>query len=138
MASIDITIEAAHVQTSDMHVVSGLRAHYPSAPRLVQTGRQLARAYRATMDGWSALSFHRRCDMKGPVVIIAETVDGHKFGGFNPEGFKSSDDYAASYRAFLLCWPDARKRDDVIVLGKVLGRNPVALVGWHIFAVGKV
>ena len=67
-------------------------------------GRQLACAYRATAHGWGALQFHKHSDMKGPCVIYCETEHGARFGGFNSEGFKSSDDYTSSSKAFLFCW----------------------------------
>ena len=56
--------------------------------------------------------------MKGPAVVVAWTTDGVRFGGFNPEGFKSSDDYDASFDAFLFCWPRAAP-DECIKLKKV-------------------
>ncbi|KAL3152217.1 hypothetical protein ABBQ32_001302 [Trebouxia sp. C0010 RCD-2024] len=82
-------------------------------------GRQLARAYRATEHGWGALQFHKLCDMKGPCVIYCETEQGARFGGFNSEGFKSSDDYSSSSKAFLFCWKASDK--EPTVLGKVGG-----------------
>lgn len=56
--------------------------------------------------------------MKGPCVIICETEQGARFGGFNSEGFKSSDDYSSSTKAFLFCWTAADKAP--VVLRKVL------------------
>ena len=80
-------------------------------------GRQLALAYRATEHGWSALQFHQHCNMKGPCVIYAVTSTGARFGGFNSEGFKSSDDYSPSSKAFLFCWPQSEEQP--IILRKV-------------------
>uniref|UniRef100_A0A061S6C0 TLDc domain-containing protein n=1 Tax=Tetraselmis sp. GSL018 TaxID=582737 RepID=A0A061S6C0_9CHLO len=82
-------------------------------------GRALARAFRASEDGFSALAFHNRVDLKGPCVIYAETSEGVRFGGFNPQGFCSSDDYTSSFSAFLFCWPPGS--DEVVVLKKVGG-----------------
>ena len=44
--------------------------------------------------------------MKGPCVVYCTTSSGTRFGGFNSVGFSSSDDYAASSKAFLFCWPE--------------------------------
>lgn len=55
--------------------------------------------------------------MKGPCVIYCETKDGARFGGFNSEGFKSSDDYSASSKAFLFCWTTSDQ--EPIILQKV-------------------
>jgi len=82
-------------------------------------GRDLACAYRASEDGFDAATFHRKVDLKGPCVVYAETEDGHRLGGFNSEGFSSSDDYAASFTAFLFCWP--KKGEECVKLGKVGG-----------------
>ena len=53
---------------------------------------------------------------QGPCMIYAETEDGIRFGGFNSEGFSSSDDYASSFKAFLYCWP--KGSEDPVVLNK--------------------
>lgn len=82
-------------------------------------GRQLALAYRATENGWSALQFHKHCNMKGPCVVYAVTSTGARFGGFNSEGFKSSDDYSPSSKAFLFCWP--KSAAEPVLLSKVGG-----------------
>ncbi|CAO2148496.1 unnamed protein product [Urochloa humidicola] len=69
-------------------------------------GRELKCCYKATVDGFSATDFHRRCDFKGPCVVLGYTAGaGLKFGGFNPEGYRSTDDYYDTLDAFLFYWP---------------------------------
>ncbi|CAO2141394.1 unnamed protein product [Urochloa humidicola] len=69
-------------------------------------GRELKCCYKATVDGFSATDFHRRCDFKGPCVVIGYTAGaGLKFGGFTPEGYRSTDDYYDTLDAFLFYWP---------------------------------
>ncbi|CAI5969681.1 unnamed protein product [Closterium sp. NIES-64] len=81
-------------------------------------GRELACCYRATQDGFSASSFHARSDFKGPVVVVALAPSPSasasaplgswlRFGAFNPDGYRSTDDYFDSFDAFLFYWPDA-------------------------------
>ncbi|KAG7599020.1 TLDc domain [Arabidopsis suecica] len=83
-------------------------------------GRELKCCYKASIDGFSATKFHERCDFKGPCVIIAYTKDkSFKFGGFSPEGYRSTDDYYDTFDAFLFYWLD--NCDDPIVLSKVGG-----------------
>jgi len=82
-------------------------------------GRDLAMAYCASRDGFDARVFHNKVDQKGPCVVYAETEVGVRFGGFNSEGFSSSDDYAASFAAFLYCWPGSG--EECVKLGKVGG-----------------
>ncbi|GJN28067.1 hypothetical protein PR202_gb16148 [Eleusine coracana subsp. coracana] len=69
--------------------------------------RELKCCYRATVDGFSATDFHRQCDFKGPCVVVGRTDGGLRFGGFNPEGYRSTDDYYDTLDAFLFYWPEA-------------------------------
>lgn len=61
----------------------------------------LQRVYKASEDGWSAVDFHRCCDDRGSGLVVALTRSGKKFGGFNPLGWSSTDDYGGSNSAFL-------------------------------------
>uniref|UniRef100_A0A0D3HJP8 TLDc domain-containing protein n=1 Tax=Oryza barthii TaxID=65489 RepID=A0A0D3HJP8_9ORYZ len=72
-------------------------------------GRELRCCYKATVDGFSATDFHRRCDFKGPCVVVGRTAaagGGVRFGGFSPEGYRSTDDYYDTLDAFLFYWPE--------------------------------
>ncbi|PWA48821.1 hypothetical protein CTI12_AA485300 [Artemisia annua] len=83
-------------------------------------GKELKCCYKATLDGFSATSFHECSDFKGPCVIIGYTDNLFKFGAFNPEGYRSTDDYYDSFDAFLFYWSDEEKNEP-IVLTKVGG-----------------
>lgn len=83
-------------------------------------GRELKCCYKATVDGFSATDFHRRCDFKGPCVVVGYTDGGFRFGGFSPEGYRSTDDYYDTLDAFLFYWPEAAAEAPV-VLPKVGG-----------------
>ena len=61
----------------------------------------LVRAYRATRDGWSAIDFHERVDGRGSAIVVAMSRSGRVFGGYNPLGWMSTDDYGNSNSAFL-------------------------------------
>lgn len=61
----------------------------------------LGRVYKASKDGWSAIDFHKCVDGKGSAIVVALTKSGKRFGGFNPLGWISSDDYGNSNAAFL-------------------------------------
>lgn len=89
-------------------------------------GRELKCCYKATVDGFSATDFHRRCDFKGPCVVVGRTGGGVRFGGFSPEGYRSTDDYYDTLDAFLFYWPEtdtdaAAEEAAVVVLPKVGG-----------------
>jgi len=91
-------------------------------------GRELRCCYKATVDGFSATDFHRRCDFKGPCVVVGYTDGGSggagfRFGGFIPEGYRSTDDYYDTLDAFLFYWPEAAaaEAEQPVVLPKVGG-----------------
>lgn len=76
------------------------------------------------MDGFSAIAFHESCDFRGPCVVVGYTEeDSFKFGGFNPEGYRSTDDYYDTFEAFLFYWPHPGGAADSapVVLPKVGG-----------------
>jgi TLD len=64
-------------------------------------GKKLACVYKASRDGWNALDFHRCVDEKGSALVVAFSRSGKLFGGFNPAGWRSTDDYYNSNTAFL-------------------------------------
>jgi hypothetical protein len=57
--------------------------------------------FQATKDGWSAINFHNCVDGKGSAIVVALSKSGKLFGGYNPLGWMSSDDYGNSNSAFL-------------------------------------
>lgn len=61
----------------------------------------LERVYKASIDGWSAIAFHEAVDGMGSGVVVARGINGATFGGFNPNGWRSTDDYYSSSAAFL-------------------------------------
>ncbi|XP_020600332.1 uncharacterized protein LOC110039564 [Phalaenopsis equestris] len=84
--------------------------------------RELKCCYRASIDGFSATDFHIQCDFKGPCVVIGYTDRHFKFGAFNPEGYRSTDDYYDTFDAFLFYWKEIEGGDEEpIVLPKVGG-----------------
>jgi len=62
---------------------------------------ELTRVYKASEDGWSAVDFHRCVDGRGSAFVSALSRSGKRFGGFNPLGWMSTDDYGTSNSAFL-------------------------------------
>ncbi len=97
----------------------------PFSPALLSgtylQGRVLECVFRASRDGWTARQFHERCDLKGPCVVVGTTSSGARFGAFNPEGWKSDDDYRNCPNAFLFFWPLQDPSADAVRLPKVGG-----------------
>lgn len=57
--------------------------------------------YKASRDGWSAMDFHAKVDHTGSGIVVARSLTGATFGGYNPAGWRSTDDYFTSTAAFL-------------------------------------
>lgn len=97
----------------------------PSTLESILEGSFLGRAnnlqcvYKASRDGWSALDFHRAVDGKGSGLVVARSLTGKVFGGYNPSGWRSTDDYYTSTAAFLWCL----NGDKVIRLPVLAGGN---------------
>lgn len=87
----------------------------------ILAGRELRCCYKASIDGFSATEFHSSCDFKGPCVIIGYTNQSFKFGAFNPEGYRSTDDYYETFDAFLFYWTDDDQENEPIILPKIGG-----------------
>jgi hypothetical protein len=93
--------------------ISGVTNSPPSQPLLTQDletplvkgtsleDKELECVYKGSKDGWSAIDFHRCVDGKGSGLVVALSRSGQLFGGFNPLGWRSTDDYYGSNAAFL-------------------------------------
>lgn len=93
--------------------ISGITGIPPSQPlikteilrELVATtnlaSSDLKCVYKASRNGWSAIDFHQSVDGKGSALVVALSRSGTLFGGYNPAGWISSDDYRLSNSAFL-------------------------------------
>ncbi|XP_015767022.1 PREDICTED: uncharacterized protein LOC107345789 isoform X1 [Acropora digitifera] len=57
--------------------------------------------WRASIHGWSAQTFHRRCDGRGPTVTIIK-VGSYVFGGYTDKSWRSGTPaYISSSKAFI-------------------------------------
>lgn len=72
--------------------------------------KELTCVYKGSRDGWSAIDFHEKVDGRGSAVVVCRTRTGKVFGGFNPTGWRSTDDYYDSTTAFLWCLSSAGGR----------------------------
>ena len=48
--------------------------------------------FRASKDGFSAKSFHSKCDNKGATITIVRSEHNHVFGGFTTQSWESPSD----------------------------------------------
>jgi len=65
--------------------------------------KQIECVYKASRDGFSAVNFHDRVDELGSGIVVCRELTGKIFGGYNPVGWRSTDDYFLSTQAFLWC-----------------------------------
>jgi len=72
---------------------------------------ELECAYKGSRDGWSAIDFHEAVDGRGSCLVVVLSRSGSLFGGFNPLGWMSTDDYCNSNAAFL--WFEKGNNDAV-------------------------
>jgi TLD len=85
----------------------------------LQRAQNLRCVYKSSRDGWSALDFHKRVDEMGSGVVVAISSSRKIFGGYNPTGWRSSDDYYTSTAAFLWCL----REKEVVKLPILAGGN---------------
>jgi len=65
-------------------------------------GKKFELIYRASRDGDSPEAFHQKCDDKGPTLVIIETDEGRKFGGYTKVSWSSTQTgYRRDDTAFL-------------------------------------
>ena len=58
--------------------------------------------YRGSKDGFSAYTFHQKCDNKGPTVVIIKSNYGKVFGGFTDVAWDSTtNDFKKTTKAFV-------------------------------------
>ena len=57
--------------------------------------------YQVSKDGASPVTFHEKCDNKGPTLTIVKTDTGHIFGGFNPISYISEPMYNECEDSFI-------------------------------------
>ena len=56
----------------------------------------------STRDGATAAAFHKRCDAKGPTLVLIKDTDGNVFGGYTQENWSSKWKYVSDPAAFLI------------------------------------
>lgn len=65
-------------------------AGWISAPPAAGSTGSWALKYQASIDGWGANAFHRKCDGVKNLLVLCKSTSDHLFGGFTREGFVHS------------------------------------------------
>eukprot|EP01080_Neovahlkampfia_damariscottae_P004124 gene4124-7410_t len=76
--------------------------------------------YRATRDGFDALSFHSCCDGIGPSIVLILTTNGWIFGGYTSKPWRSHGGFFKDEECFLfsLVTPKRQKKYKLNLLNK--------------------
>ena len=57
--------------------------------------------FKKSRDGNSFEAFHKFCDNKGKTVLLIETTEGRKFGGFTNDSWNNSNEWRTNYNDFV-------------------------------------
>ena len=76
--------------------------------------KELKCVYSSNKDGWSAIDFHNNVDGKGSSLVVIVTRSGKLIGGFNPVGWRSTDDYYDTNSEFLWYSHNGRNGNTII------------------------
>ena len=88
--------------------------------------KELECVYKGSKDGWSAIDFHKCVDGKGSSLVVGLSRSGQVFGGFNPLGWRSTDDYYNSNAAFLwFAQGDKAEKCPILTGGETILSNPI-------------
>jgi hypothetical protein len=90
-------------------------------PVMLQTTlaqRKMYEVYDSSQDGWTPQAFHDAVDKRGPGVVLATSLDGQKFGGYNSKGWVGLGEDRSGISNFLFAW---REDGGFIKLPKVGG-----------------
>jgi len=57
--------------------------------------------YRGSVDGSDAAKFHEKCDCKPTTLVIVESVNGKRFGGYSDQTWNGISEWKSSSNCFL-------------------------------------
>jgi hypothetical protein len=60
--------------------------------------------FKKSRDDSSFQDFHRHCDNRGKTVLLIETKEGRKFGGFTNDSWSSDNSWRKNYNDFVFLW----------------------------------
>lgn len=80
---------------------------------------QYSMCYKATRDGDTSEGFLSRCNRASPLLVLIETTDGYRFGGFTKESYDKTYQYKTDPDAFVFSL-DTMKKYKVVVPEKAI------------------
>eukprot|EP01132_Coremiostelium_polycephalum_P008092 gene8092-9958_t len=74
------------------------------------SNRKWKSIYQASKDGFSASTFHQKCNNKGPTITIIWSKTGNIFGGYTSLNWTSSNTYQNDPQSFLFLLKNSRNQ----------------------------
>ena len=71
--------------------------------------RQFRLLYSPTLDSNTKEDFHKHCDNKGSTIVLVETSNGRRFGGFTSLSWKSNDQWVKDPCACIFSFDNHKK-----------------------------
>ena len=87
--------------TIDSTILSNGKMKYDLVELCKLGGKQFKLLYRASRDGFDALSFHAKCDHQPSTLTVIKTTKGYIFGGFTALAWESIGKHKADPSSFL-------------------------------------
>ena len=72
--------------------------------------------YRASLDGFEAAKFHKKCDNQSNTLTVIKSENGFVFGGFTPSPWDSSSRYKKQNNSFLFSLINESKKPEKIMI----------------------
>ncbi|KAI4898406.1 hypothetical protein NFI96_005005 [Prochilodus magdalenae] len=81
------------------------------------SSRRLSLLFKASVHGYTADAFHRKCDRQGPTVTVAYNNSGYIFGAYTSRDYAQTNQNIADEKAFLFSFNEKEmKRDPLRVI----------------------
>ncbi|KAL1280638.1 hypothetical protein QQF64_015238 [Cirrhinus molitorella] len=71
----------------------------------------LSLLFKASVHGYDSASFHQKCDMQGPTVIVAYNKSGYVFGAFTSKDYAQTGQNIPDAKAFLFSFNDKELKE---------------------------
>lgn len=82
---------------------------------------RLSLLFKASVHGYSADSFHQKCDRQGPTVVVAYNNSGYIFGAYTSSDYAQTGTDIVDNKAFLFSFNDKMLNEDLL---RVVSGNP--------------
>ena len=89
--------------------------------------------FKKSRDGSNVSDFHRYCDNKGKIILLIETTNNFKFGGYTPLDFDESGQSKNDNNSFLFSITNSQKYPKKNQYDSIHCRNNYIAFGYHYY-----